>query len=240
MLSPTINRRTFIGVAGIAAASLLVGGCASEEPVDENAQPAEEADEAESVQAQEQEPARPDSAAKPEATPAESAAEPETSTASGGKTLVAFFSVSGNTAAVAEAIAAKTEADLFAITPVEAYTAADTEYNSDTSRTSVERAERDTIAVELVENAPANWADYDVVYFGFPIWWGAQSWAVNEFLRQNSFEGKTVVPFCTSGSSPMVSSASLEAIAGSGTWKEGMHISSASATGEIDELIARA
>lgn len=103
---------------------------------------------------------------------------------------MAYFSVSGNTRAVAEAIAKKTDADLFVITPVEEYTAADTEYNSDTSRTSVERPERDTIVVELTENMPANWADYDVVYFGFPIWWGAQSWAVNEFLRQNSFEGK--------------------------------------------------
>lgn len=103
---------------------------------------------------------------------------------------MAYFSVSGNTRAVAEAIAKKTDADLFVITPVEEYTAAYTEYNSDTSRTSVERPERDTIVVELTENMPANWADYDVVYFGFPIWWGAQSWAVNEFLRQNSFEGK--------------------------------------------------
>lgn len=233
MRNPAINRRSFMWLAGTAAATLMLGGCAGEssrEPEEAPATPEEPATEPAAGAAET--PADP----TPEAEQAPDASE----AAQGGKALVAYFSVSGNTAAVAEAIAAKTGADLFAITPVEAYTAADTEYNSDSSRTSVERPDRDTIVVELVENTPANWDDYDVVYFGFPIWWDAQSWAVNEFLRQNSFEGKTVVPFCTSGSSPMVSSASLEAIAASGTWKEGMRISSASATGEIDELIARA
>lgn len=239
MRNPAINRRSFMWFAGTVAATLMLGGCAGESP--------QEADEAPAT------PEEPAAAPEPATEPAADAAEAPTDPASeaeqapdasqaaqDGKALVAYFSVSGNTAAVAEAIAAKTGADLFAITPVEAYTAADTDYNSESSRTSVERSDRDTIVVELAENIPANWDDYDVVYFGFPIWWGAQSWAVNEFLRQNSFEGKTVIPFCTSGSSPMVSSASLEALAGSGTWKEGLRISSASATGEIDELIARA
>lgn len=239
MRNPAINRRSFMRLASTAAATLMLGGCAGESPQEAKEAPATPEEPA----------AAPEPATEPAAGAAEAPADPApeaeqapdaSQTAQGGKALVAYFSVSGNTAAVAEAIAAKTGADLFAITPVEAYTAADTEYNSDSSRTSVERSDRDTIVVELVENTPANWDDYDVVYFGFPIWWGAQSWAVNEFLRQNSFEGKTVVPFCTSGSSPMVGSASLEAIAGSGTWKEGMRISSASATGEIDELIARA
>ena len=238
MRNPAIDRRSFMWLAGTAAATLMLGGCTGE-----SSQVADEAPATPEEPAAEPEPTSPGAAETsaepaPEAEPEQVPEAPEAH--QGGKTLVAYFSVSGNTAAVAEAIAAKTGADLFAITPVEAYTTADTEYNSDSSRTSVERPDRDTIVVELVENAPANWADYDVVYFGFPIWWGAQSWAVNEFLRQNNFEGKTVVPFCTSGSSPMVSSASLEAIAGSGTWKEGMRISSASATGEIDELIARA
>lgn len=236
MLNPALTRRIFVQAAGLAGAALMLGGCSSEtaaptaESVDEvpEAEPAPDA--ASSAEPQTQEP----TAAEPEPEPT-----PESPSA-GTKTLVAYFSVSGNTAAVAEAIAEKTSADLFAITPVEAYTAADTEYNSDTSRTSVERSERDTIVIELEENAPANWDEYDLVYFGFPIWWGAQSWAVNEFLRNNDFSGKTIVPFCTSGSSPMVSSASLEAIAGSGTWKEGLRISSASATSEIDALIAEA
>lgn len=238
MCNPLIGRRTFVWLAGTTAATLMLGGCAEESS--EQAGTATEPP-AESEPQPDPAPAAP--SPSQEAAPApEPEPEPEPAGAGQGnsKTLVAYFSVSGNTAAVAEAIAAKTGADLFAITPVEAYTAADTEYNSDSSRTSVERGERDTIVVELMENAPANWADYDVAFFGFPIWWGAQSWAVNEFLRQNSFEGKVVVPFCTSGSSPMVSSASLEALAGSGTWKEGMRISSANATSEIDDLIAQA
>lgn len=236
MLNPALTRRIFVQAAGLTGAALMLGGCSSEtaapttEPVDETPEAEPTPDAVSSAEPQTQEPA----AAEPEPEPASEPA------STGTKTLVAYFSVSGNTAAVAEAIAEKTNADLFAITPVEAYTAADTEYNSDTSRTSVERPKRDTIVIELEENAPANWDEYDLVYFGFPIWWGAQSWAVNEFLRNNDFSGKTIVPFCTSGSSPMVSSASLEAIAGSGTWKEGLRISSASATSEIDALIAEA
>lgn len=236
MRNPALTRRIFVQAAGLAGAALMLGGCSSEtaapatEPTDEAPKAEPTPDAATQLEPQTQEPAT----AEPEPEPT-----PE-SASTGSKTLVAYFSVSGNTAAVAEAVAEKTDADLFAITPVEAYTAADTEYNSDTSRTSVERPERDTIVIELVENAPANWDEYDLVYFGFPIWWGAQAWAVNEFLRNNDFAGKTVVPFCTSGSSPMVSSASLEAIAGSGTWKEGKRISSASATSEIDALIAEA
>lgn len=235
MRNPALTRRLLVQAAGLAGAALMLGGCSSEtpspatEPVNEAPEVEPAPDAASDAEPQTQEPA----AAEPEPEPT---SEPTTGT----KTLVAYFSVSGNTAAVAEAVAEKTDADLFAITPVEAYTAADTEYNSDTSRTSVERPERDTIVIELVENAPANWDEYDLVYFGFPIWWGAQAWAVNEFLRNNDFSGKTIVPFCTSGSSPMVSSASLEAIAGSGTWKEGTRISSASATSEIDALIAEA
>lgn len=236
MRNLAISRRAFTWVAGTAAASLMLGGCAGAS-TSADGQMAPSTD---GAAAEPSAPAPSDARAAqsdPEPTPEP---EPSVKPDAEGKTLVAYFSVSGNTAAVAEAIAAKTGADLFAITPVEEYTATDTEYNSDTSRTSVERAERDTIVVELVENAPANWSDYDVVYFGFPIWWGAQSWAVNEFLRQNDFAGKTIVPFCTSGSSPMVASASLEALAGSGTWKEGMRISSAGAASEIDELISRA
>lgn len=236
MRHPTLTRRIFVQAAGLAGAALMLGGCSSEtaspsaKPIDEAPEDEPTPEAASSAEPQTPEPA----AAEPEP-------EPTTEPASAGtKTLVAYFSVSGNTAAVAEAVAEKARADLFAITPAEAYTVADTEYNSDTSRTSVERPERDTIVIELVENAPANWDEYELVYFGFPIWWGAQSWAVNEFLRNNDFAGKSIVPFCTSGSSPIVSSASLEAIAGSGTWKEGRRISSVSATSEIDALIAEA
>lgn len=234
MRNPALTRRLLVQAAGLAGAALMLGGCSSEtaapatEPVNEAPEVEPAPDAVSDAEPQIQEP----TTAEPE--PATDPAPADT------KTLVAYFSVSGNTAAVAEAVAAKTSADLFAITPVEAYTAADTEYNSDTSRTSTERPERDTIVIELVENAPANWDEYNLVYFGFPIWWGAQAWAVNEFLRNNDFAGKTIVPFCTSGSSPMVSSASLEAIAGSGTWKEGTRISSASATSEIDALITEA
>lgn len=244
MRNPVLRRRAFVQAAGLAALGLALGGCSSEtaaSPQDGNSNAAESIGE---TNTDDENPSSPEPSEQPEPTtqpePAsEPAPEPSASGATGAA-LVAYFSVSGNTAAVAEAIAESTGADLFAITPVQAYTAADTEYNSDSSRTSIERPERDTIVVELEQTTPENWADYDVIYFGFPIWWGAQAWPVNEFLRSNDFAGKTIIPFCTSGSSPIVSASSLEAIAGSGTWVEGARISSASAKDEVDDLIARA
>ena len=141
-----------------------------------------------------------------------------------GATLVAYFSATGNTEGVAIAIAERLGADVFAITPVKPYTEADLDYNDDASRTSIERA--NGTVPELAQVTPDGWDGYDTVLLGYPIWWGGASWVMDGFVSGNDFAGKTVVPFCTSGSSGIGSSGEhLAELAGSGDWHEGERFS---------------
>lgn len=128
---------------------------------------------------------------------------PETTTApaASGKTLVIYFSATGNTKAAAEAIAAATDGDLLELEPAEPYTSADLDYNNADSRVSREHDDETLRDVALKTTTVANWADYDTVYIGYPIWWGIAAWPVDTFVKANDFTGKTVIPFCTSGSS---------------------------------------
>ena len=145
---------------------------------------------------------------------------PETTTApaaSGGKTLVVYFSATGNTKAAAEAIAAATGGDLLELEPAEPYTSADLDYNNADSRVSREHDDASLRDVALKTTTVANWADYDTVYIGYPIWWGIAAWPVDTFVKANDFTGKTVIPFCTSGSSDIGESGTqLAALAGTG------------------------
>ena len=99
---------------------------------------------------------------------------PETTTApaASGKTLVIYFSATGNTKAAAEAIAAATGGDLLELEPAEPYTSADLDYNNADSRVSREHDDETLRDVALKTTTVANWADYDTVYIGYPIWWG--------------------------------------------------------------------
>ena len=117
--------------------------------------------------------------------------------------LVAYFSATGNTEGVATAIAERLGADVFAIEAAEPYTEADLNYSDDASRTSVERANGTN--PELAQVTPDGWADYDTVLLGYPIWWGEAAWPLRTFVEGNDFGEKTVVPFCTSGSSASTS-----------------------------------
>lgn len=144
-----------------------------------------------------------------------------------GKTLVAYFSATGNTARVAEAAAAELGADLFEIVPAEPYTSDDLNYNDDQSRVCREHDDESLRDVALAQTTPDGWEGYDRVLLGYPIWWGIAGWPVNGFVSGNDFAGKTVVPFCTSASSGVGDSASLLAeLANSGDWAEGVRFSS--------------
>lgn len=148
-------------------------------------------------------------------------------------TLVAFFSAMGNTRGVAEKVANHLGADLFEIEPAEPYTEADLAYNDPDSRTSRERASYDP-AVELVQTTPDGFDGYDTVFLGYPIWWGNASWAVNGFVSGNDFAGKTVIPFCTSGSSPLGQSGqNLAALAGAGEWLAGERFAAGASESEV-------
>ena len=138
------------------------------------------------------------------------------------KTLVVYYSASGNTKDVAEKIAKITEADLFEIEPVEPYTDDDLDWTDDDSRVSREHDDESLRDVELVSTTVDNWDSYDTVYIGYPIWWGIAAWPVDNFVKENDFTGKTVIPFCTAATSGIGDSGNLlEEMTGTGDWKEG-------------------
>ena len=158
-----------------------------------------------------------------------------------GKTLVVYFSGSGNTETAAEYIAEELDADIFEITPVDPYTDADLDWTDDDSRVNAEHEDVDLRDIELVADTVDNWDEYDTVFIGYPIWWGIAAWPVNGFVEANDFTGKTVIPFATSTSSGMGESGELLAeLAGTGDWQEGQRFSEnpsrANVSAWIDEL----
>ena len=156
--------------------------------------------------------------------PAES--EPETQPETG-KTLVVYYSASGNTARVAKDIAEAAGADLFEIVPTEVYTSEDLNWTNPDSRVSREHDDESLRDVPLTTTEVPDWDSYDTVFIGYPIWWGIAAWPVDTFVKNNDFTGKTVIPFATSSSSDMGQSGSLLAdMAGTGEWQEGQRFSS--------------
>lgn len=151
----------------------------------------------------------------------------ETTAPSGsGKVLVTYFSARGNTEAAANAIAGALDADLFELIPETPYTGADLDWTDPGSRVNAEHDDLSKQDVKLAKNTVDNWADYDTVFIGYPIWWGNAAWPVNDFVRNNDFTGKTVIPFCTSTSSGLGQSGALLAeLAGTGDWQEGRRFS---------------
>lgn len=179
----------------------------------------------------------PASSSVPASSAASSAA--ASSGAGTGRTLVACYSATGHTAAVAGYIADATGADLFLLQPVDPYTDEELDYNDSGSRVSQEHADPSLQTVELEAVTPKGWADYDTVFVGYPIWWGQAGWPVNGFVTGNDFSGKRVIPFCTSASSGLGSSAeNLAQLAGSGDWQEGMRFSASASESDVAEWLA--
>lgn len=143
--------------------------------------------------------------------------------AASGSILVAYFSATGNTEGIANALAEHLGADVFAIQAAQPYTDADLDYNDSSSRTSAERADA---RPELAQVTPDGWDAYQTVLLGYPIWWGEAAWPLRTFAEGNDFAGKTVVPFCTSASSGIGSSGEgLAELAGGGDWLDGERFS---------------
>ncbi|MDO4192122.1 MAG: flavodoxin, partial [Erysipelotrichaceae bacterium] len=148
--------------------------------------------------------------------PAETASHPDV--------LVVFFSATGTTKGVAERIASVTGGDLYEILAAEPYTAEDLNYNDSSSRTTKEQNDKDVRPEIAGEDVSLD--GYTTVYLGFPIWWGEEPRILDTFVEKYSFDGITVIPFCTSGSSGIGRSGiNLEENAGSGTWLEGRRFS---------------
>lgn len=163
--------------------------------------------------------------------------EPETQGESG-KTLVVYYSASGNTEAVAGYIAEATDADTLELVPVEPYSDEDLDWTTDGSRVNKEHDDESLRDIELVETTVPDWDSYNTVFIGYPIWWGIAAWPVNGFIRANDFTGKTVIPFCTSASSGLGESGELlEEAAGTGNWLEGQRFSSRPSEEEVQAWV---
>lgn len=120
------------------------------------------------------------------------------------KVLVAYFSCTGNTETVAEAIARATDAALYRIRPQEAYSSADIDWRDAQSRSSKEMDNPE--ARPALADKEARAESYDVIFLGYPIWWDQCPRIINTFIESYNLEGKTVVPFATSGSSSIQNS----------------------------------
>ena len=154
------------------------------------------------------------------------------------KMLVIYFSATGTTKGIAEKIASVTGADLYEIVPKEPYTDEDLNYSDDSSHATVEqndpdvRPEYEDIQVDI-EN------DYSTIFIGYPIWWGQEPRIMDTFVESYNFEGKTIIPFCTSGSSGIESSsANLVEKAGTGNWLSGNRFRGSTTEDEIKNWIS--
>ncbi|WP_281627387.1 flavodoxin [Traorella massiliensis] len=162
----------------------------------------------------------------------------EAGTESEGKTLVVYFSATGNTERIANFIAETTEGDIFVIEPAEPYTDEDLNWTDENSRVTYEHENEEARNVELVHETVDNWDSYDTVFIGYPIWWGIAAWPVSSFVAANDFSGKTVIPFATSASSGLGESGNLLAeTAQSGEWLEGQRFTSRTSEEEVVEWI---
>ena len=123
------------------------------------------------------------------------------------KILVAYFSCTGTTEKVANAIAKTVNGKLYRITPATAYTSADLDWNNKTSRSSIEMSDENSRPA--LGGEALNLKNYDVIFLGYPIWWNVCPRPINTFLEKYDFSGKAIIPFATSGSSSIANSVTL-------------------------------
>ena len=119
--------------------------------------------------------------------------------------LVAYFSASGVTKAVAEKVAAVAGADIFEIVPKQIYTTADLDWQDDNSRSTLEM--NDSTCRPEIASTIDDISKYSLIFVGFPIWWYREPSIIDTFMESYDFTGITVVPFCTSGGSGLGESA---------------------------------
>ena len=157
--------------------------------------------------------------------------------AESGKSLVVYFSETGNTKGVAEKIAAVTDADTYEILAAQPYTEDDLDYNNDDSRATKEQNDK-SIRPEI-GSEKIDLSAYDTIYLGYPIWWGQAPRIMDTFVESYDFTGKTVIPFCTSGSSDIGTTGDdLEANAGSGNWLQGKRFAGGTSQADVEEWLA--
>lgn len=153
------------------------------------------------------------------------------------KKLVAYFSASGVTKAVAQKLAQAANADLFEIVPQQIYTNADLNWRDKHSRSSVEMNDR---ACRPAIAAAPDVSGYDVIFVGFPVWWYREPSIIDTFLESADFTGKTVVPFCTSGGSGLGDAAkNMQALSPGAKVYDGKRFSACASADELKKWAER-
>ncbi len=137
------------------------------------------------------------------------------------KTMVAYFSATGTTKAAAQKIAKAQKATLWEIEAAEPYTAADLDWRNKQARSLLEMNDPDARPAikQCTDITP-----YDTIYVGYPIWWGICPRIINSWIDNNlpQLEGKTLIPFATSGGSGVEQSVDyLRKTYPSLTWQDG-------------------
>lgn len=146
--------------------------------------------------------------------------------------LVAYFSATGNTEHIAQHIQTALDADLYAIVPEEPYRDSDLNYSDDGCRAN--REQNDPDARPAIAGTLEHSEDYDVLFLGYPIWWGQAPKIICTFLESYDFGGMTIVPFCTSGSSSIGSSAeNLHSLAPDANWLPGQRFDGSASQEEV-------
>ena len=185
---------------------------------------------------QESQPGNSSSSASQPLTPAEPDTMPdssqEPSKGNANSTLVAYFSATGNTEEIAQHLQTILGASLYEIIPAKPYSDDDLDYNASDCRANQEQ--NDPSVRPAIDGSVENMDSYDVILLGYPIWWGEAPRIISTFLESYDFTGKTIVPFCTSGSSGIGGSAEhLTALAADATWLEGARFNPGATQDEV-------
>ena len=163
-------------------------------------------------------------------------ADTETLDDSGNKILIAYFSATNNTENIANHLHEILGADLYEIVPETPYTSDDLNYSDSSTRAT--REQNDDSARPAISGSVENIEQYDTIFLGYPIWWGQAPKIMYTFVESYDLSGKTIVPFCTSGSSPMGSSAAnLQVSADNAVWLEGQRFSGGASVADVQSWV---
>ena len=151
-------------------------------------------------------------------------------------TLVIYFSCTGTTKGVAEKLANVTGADLHEIVPAVPYTEEDLNYNDRSTRATSEQDHPE--ARPEIGGEDVDLTGYSTIYIGYPIWWGEEPRIMDTFVESYDFDGKTIIPFCTSGGSGIGRSGqNLADLAGKGNWLKGARFDGGTSEEELRSWI---
>lgn len=152
------------------------------------------------------------------------------------KTLVVYFSATGTTKPLAEYAAEILNADLYEIVPEDPYTEEDLAYYTNGR---ADQEQNDSSARPVISGGVENMAEYDTILLGYPVWHGQAPRIVSTFLESYDFSGKTIIPFCTSHSSGIGSSAdNLHPLCSDSTeWLEGRRFAGGTSRATMEEWL---